>query len=623
MKCPLFLTLPLSESLSIPLATMKHVRNSSNGNGNGNNNSNNSTIHEQAVLNEYYILRAQRYLELYSTLLAIRHVNERNGTFVEWLSNITSVCPNNDDFSIPYVFLSDNGDAYQNFIAHEFYAQSNEEDYLHMDNNYDHNDHSFCGIIGPMDSNYADTIGEFDKYNKELDLVQVTPYAFTDDNHESLNSKPIRVSAGAELIASRLYDYLITILNRDYIAILSDSMENFGKIFADNVNLTSRGTTIEFALYDGQASLEYSANHPDHVVNALELVADSKFSTIALIEGSRTHVLLPQIMSKADELGLISKEHMWIVVPHELSSGLEYYKYVHANADPGSLEEKFLRGLQFFYYSNVNLSTKFSNHLLRDESLDLDIVDMISTFSPVYFNTTDIMLVRTKSDVNLTNAGLLFDSVLRFFLNFCGQFSNLRGVTAMFSNAKVAYIEAFSMLNLVMSTDGEDISTLLPVAVIDNGPWLAFGNATYYDGSNNPPEALRTVREDKNFISSIGSSLVLVAFSFILFLSSTMGYLVYIKRELSTIRSIDPWFLYILILTPAISSFSLFGLVADERVVHDDKKLLDTMCHLIVLTLAFSDCIPYYMFCVKVNESTDRPSLQYLFASLLISNIDS
>eukprot|EP00815_Leptocylindrus_aporus_P008814 CAMPEP_0116066554 /NCGR_PEP_ID=MMETSP0322-20121206/10450_1 /TAXON_ID=163516 /ORGANISM="Leptocylindrus danicus var. apora, Strain B651" /LENGTH=56 /DNA_ID=CAMNT_0003553127 /DNA_START=1 /DNA_END=168 /DNA_ORIENTATION=+ len=56
---------------------------------------------------------------------------------------------------------------------------------------------------------------------------------------------------------------------------------------------------------------------------------------------------------------------MWIVVPHELSSGLEYYKHVRANADPGSLEEKFLRGLQFFDYSNVNLSTKFSNHLLR------------------------------------------------------------------------------------------------------------------------------------------------------------------------------------------------------------------------------------------------------------------
>ncbi len=55
----------------------------------------------------------------------------------------------------------------------------------------------------------------------------------------------------------------------------------------------------------------------------------------------------------------------------------------------------------------------------------------------------------------------------------------------------------------------------------------------------------------------------------------------YMKREFSTIHLIDPWFLCILILTSAITSFSLLGLVADERVVYDDKKLLDTMCHLI------------------------------------------
>jgi len=54
------------------------------------------------------------------------------------------------------------------------------------------------------------------------------------------------------------------------------------------------------------------------------------------------------------------------------------------------------------------------------------------------------------------------------------------------------------VLNLVTSNDGEGASTLSPVAVIDHGTWLPFCNAIYYDGSNNPPEALRTVREDKN-----------------------------------------------------------------------------------------------------------------------------
>lgn len=70
------------------------------------------------------------------------------------------------------------------------------------------------------------------------------------------------------------------------------------------------------------------------------------------------------------------------------------------------------------------------------------------------------------------------------------------------------------MLNLVTSNDGEGTSILSPVAVIDHGTWLPFGNASYHDGSNNPPEALSTVREDKNYISSIGPTLVLVAFFF-------------------------------------------------------------------------------------------------------------
>jgi len=45
-----------------------------------------------------------------------------------------------------------------------------------------------------------------------------------------------------------------------------------------------------------------------------------------------------------------------------------------------------------------------------------------------------------------------------------------------------------------MSNDGEGASTLLLVAVIDHATWQPYGNASYYGGSDNPPEALRTVQ---------------------------------------------------------------------------------------------------------------------------------
>ena len=51
----------------------------------------------------------------------------------------------------------------------------------------------------------------------------------------------------------------------------------------------------------------------------------------------------------------------------------------------------------------------------------------------------------------------------------------------MFSDTKGTYIDAFSVLSLVMSNDGEGASTLLPVAVIDHGTWLPFGNTSYYE----------------------------------------------------------------------------------------------------------------------------------------------
>jgi len=52
----------------------------------------------------------------------------------------------------------------------------------------------------------------------------------------------------------------------------------------------------------------------------------------------------------------------------------------------------------------------------------------------------------------------------------------------------------FSVLNLVMSNDGEGAFTLLLVAIIDHATWQPYGNASYYGGCNNPPEALRTVQ---------------------------------------------------------------------------------------------------------------------------------
>jgi len=82
-----------------------------------------------------------------------------------------------------------------------------------------------------------------------------------------------------------------------------------------------------------------------------------------------------------------------------------------------------------------------------------------------------------------------------------------------------------------------------------------------------------------------------------------MGYIAYMKREFSTIRLIDPWFLYILILTSAISSFSLLGLVADERVVYRvAAKLLSNSLQVLKIGKELENKINWKLLFLSVSK---------------------
>ncbi len=136
----------------------------------------------------------------------------------------------------------------------------------------------------------------------------------------------------------------------------------------------------------------------------------------------------------------------------------------------------------------------------------------------------------------------------------------------------------FSVLNLVMSNDGEGAFTLLLVAVIDHATWQPYGNASYYGGCNNPPEALRTVQRRKDIYTFNLSHLSFGGFIFYHIIKFNDGvFCLHEERIFNYSLNRSVVFLYILILTSAIPSFCLLGLVADEHVVYDDNKLLDTM----------------------------------------------
>eukprot|EP00815_Leptocylindrus_aporus_P002914 CAMPEP_0116051064 /NCGR_PEP_ID=MMETSP0322-20121206/753_1 /TAXON_ID=163516 /ORGANISM="Leptocylindrus danicus var. apora, Strain B651" /LENGTH=283 /DNA_ID=CAMNT_0003533733 /DNA_START=204 /DNA_END=1057 /DNA_ORIENTATION=- len=257
-------------------------------------------------------------------------------------------------------------------------------------------------------------------------------------------------------------------------------------------------TIVEFAPYDGEGA--------SHVSYALEAVAALNFSTIVFEESSYTRALT---WSSFEQLYVDDRTTRVVI-------GLEYYKHLNANMKMGSCEEKFLRGLKFFDYANVRLLGSFSSHLQSDQNLDPNIVDVIPTLSPVYLNVTEITHYRLSHDVHLTNAGLLYDSVLTLFSSLCKSLGDLEGVTGKIGATKDSsndtYANAFSVLNLDTTVNENDSSTVSTVASIREGLWESFENATYFDGSNTPPSE-RFVQVDMNYISPTHLLIVVIAFS--------------------------------------------------------------------------------------------------------------
>jgi len=522
--------------------------------------------------------------------------------------------------------LSDASESVYDYITYKANYDNNEHDanWVHFVNDTDKlnvdgvdYDKLYNGFVGPLDSNYADSLNPLldSLENNNSNFIQITPYAFTSAATELYaGSRMKRVSVRAQAIASRLYEYLITVLNRDYIAIVSDSTGGkFGNIFKDNLNMAGANATVHFANYDGKKSRELKTDFADHIFDALDAVAEWKFSTIVFVESYNTRALMPQIISKADEVGLLSDKHMWMIVPYELAGGLEYYKQLHANVNIGSLEEKFLHGLQIFDYTNVRLPNSFLSHLQSDRNLDSTIVDAISKSSPVEFNVTEIERRRCSTKSHLTNAGLLYDSVLSVMAYFCELFEEMVGITGKIGVMKDdwddVYVNIFSILNLVTAIDDSNyISALSHVALIREGYWESFENATYFDGSSTPPLALRTVGEDMNYFSPFGIGVILSVFSLNILFALFVSYCVYMKRNEKIIQAFDPGFLYVLIVSQLSSSMLLIELTIDERLVNGDSSKLDLLCAIFLSFRLIGQLLLWYAFYIKVREVIDMDS---------------
>ena len=103
-----------------------------------------------------------------------------------------------------------------------------------------------------------------------------------------------------------------------------------------------------------------------------------------------------------------------------------------------------------------------------------------------------------------------------------------------------------------------------------------------------------------NVVSSTDIYFVFAAFTFILLFSLVMSYLVHVKKKNSAILSFEPWYLHNLILTSAISSVCLLGLIVDERLIHHNSTMLDVICKFLLFTRFFSQTLAWFTFYIKV-----------------------
>jgi len=305
LECPIFVSLPISDAITYDWSAWLTDKNLAAYNAN---------ITDISVSTVDQVLQQARYSELFMLLLAIEHVNNKDGSIVAELAEYDC------DIKIPRAYIS--GSASSSLkalltgnlpedIAIYPQHQENQEKFYNIGD--------LCGFIGPFHSNGADLL--LDVLHSS-NAVHLLPLIAFDKTKQSVPKNAAFILSDTRTLAMRILDFFIW-QRREYIAFIYDESSPFcnevwyqiNQLNAqrnDSLNVDIELTISGFG-FDGYVTEE---SNLFHVKNVLSEARKTKYSTIGYLNGVSTDIAAT--LGAAKELDMTTDEYIWLMVPYEL-----------------------------------------------------------------------------------------------------------------------------------------------------------------------------------------------------------------------------------------------------------------------------------------------------------------
>jgi len=558
----------------------------------------NATTFDEVRRNQFVVNEMSRLMIVYGALQAIMHFNQRNNTVVAITGEyVNSTCPN---LYVPSVTISSSEDAFYDDILG--LGGEKNDDVVFLPDLTCGNADELLSIVGPMDSNVMEEVAI---YANDQNMFLMTPFSFFDETKikKADDSKNlVRLTTDAKHLATKFVDYL-RFLERDYVAILYDGDCTFSNQVLVNIRDSKGNLTITEFGYSCKADID----DPQHCKRVLSNLQLTLFSTIIFIEGEKSYQDLDQIIRYSVEYGLVTNEHMWIIIPHELNDDCYIYRALKC-FPRGSKEELFVRGLSIYDYRNQDF--------LLEEELNSSLLSLIRSKNISRLKEAQFYQVFQKK--SLSNAAYVYDTVITMLFLLCEK--SLVGKESLLTLFKLLPIDVFGATGLFSLDDdgirvnleyslwyigsdtcsnGIGIGSKVIYDVNTNETWNAVADGMYFDGNAAPPFRLRLHNEDMNYLTPVESwgffVEVILIICICVFLSLKVVKFKYKRR----VQLGQPFYLLSVCFCCALFSLHILPYGLDENNAPVGQENLDMLC--VMMPIVRSACFLFLLYTVFIK----------------------
>ena len=557
-----------------------------------------------------------RMAETYAAALAAEQWNEQNGN----RSSSSSSCVLVDSIIV--------SDSYRNsardLISYYTIPGYNDDRKIQLLDDANYSNTGLCGVIGPFDGSRVD---ELMTTSRSFELPILTPYAYgRAEDEQDENDHFIRLSADPCQVAEAMLDFL-SWQERIYVAVLYDSSSLFSMrlwhCIEQRQQKRLQKQSLENAFKESNITIfgvEYDSNAgmlPDHYLNfgnALErMKADTGFTTIVSLEGQPGRY--GDTISTAFELGFLSQDYYWLIVPHELDITVRE-TFFDSN---WHFDERFMSGVLIFDF----LEEKSETFAFQWRNNSFDQVSLVLANEFGFELKNQNMLDMGCQQKLPSSSQYMHDAVTRIMSSKAPcQHLDLQCRINSIDNGKSAKNDSFAVHNIVdkvllyeelddfvATTASSSLSdfidsqslTIIKLAYFESldGKWQQLKNFSYINRSPLQPP-LRVVEVDMNYVDpGLRQNYIFGSAAFLMY---CIAVAVSIERskDKPLVKAAQTFYLHVLNICSFGIVTALYPLTVDESA--NFSIPMNTMCLLMPIIRENFNMIIIYTFWIKLHN---------------------